>query len=154
MIPYKKLKSITTPIFVSACLLGVNCRYDGANCRNAAVIELAGAGVIIPICPEQLGGLRTPRVPCCIAVGTGADVLNGTAKVTGTDGDDYTPQFLKAVREIERLVRIYAAKTAILKQRSPSCGFGQIYHGDKIVSGNGVVAAKLVRLNFTIYAID
>jgi uncharacterized protein YbbK (DUF523 family) len=120
----------------SACLLGVKCRYDGRSRPHEKVLALAEEDVIIPVCPEQLGGLPTPRLP--------AEQRNG--KVFDKSGNDVTAQYAAGAEEVLRLARLYGAKEAILKQRSPSCGCGQVYDGTfsgKIVRGDGVTAALL-----------
>lgn len=142
------------PILASACLLGINCRYDGGNCFLEEITKLVRYGVVIPMCPEQLAGLPTPRIPCGIVGGSGSDVLKGSARVLAMNGQDHTAKFLKAAEEVMHLVRLYNIRAAILKQRSPSCGFGQIYRADKIVRGNGVIAAQLLQMNLSLYAID
>ncbi len=119
---------------VSACLLGVNCRYDGGNRLRGEAVELAREISVVPVCPEQLGGLPTPREPCEIVGGTGADVLDGHAKVVSSGGEDVTENFLRGAREVLRLARLCGAQKAYLKTDSPSCG-----------PGPGVTAAFLER---------
>ena len=120
-------------IIVSACLAGVACRYDGAGKPCEKVIRLVAEGQAIPVCPEQLGGLPTPRAP--------AEIIGN--KVIRKDGVDVTEAFHRGAREALQLARLVGAKTAILKARSPSCGSGKIYDGSftgKLVDGNGVFA--------------
>lgn len=133
-------------ILVSACLLGVNCRYDGLAKRYEALTDLAAKGKVIPVCPEQLGGCPTPRQRCEIAGGTGADVLAGICSVKSVTGEDMTESFVKGARETLKIAKACNVKRAILKSRSPSCGFGQIYDGSfegRLVDGNGVTAELL-----------
>lgn len=120
----------------SACLLGVKCRYDGKSKRNGKVVSLFGKDFLIPICPEQLGGLPTPRE---------AAEQKGK-KVYTKSGKDVSRAFNGGAREVLKIAKLFGAKEAILKQRSPSCGYGQIYDGTfsgKIVRGNGVTASLL-----------
>lgn len=120
----------------SACLLGIKCRYDGKNKPDKKVIKLAKKELLIPICPEQLGGLPTPREP--------AEQRKG--KVITRSGKDVTKNFKKGAKEALKLARLSGIKEAILKQRSPSCGHGQIYDGTfsgRIVKGDGVTTAFL-----------
>ena len=101
-------------ILVSACLLGTECRYDGTSAANESLIRYNDHDKInlIPVCPEVLGGLPTPRVPCEISCG----------RVIGKDGKDYTAQFEQGAEAALKLAQKYDCKFAILKERSPSCG--------------------------------
>lgn len=120
----------------SACLLGIKCRYDGKDCRNEKVIELLKTEVLIPVCPEQLGGLPTPREP--------AEIVGG--KVLTRSGKDVTEEFIRGAKETLKIAKLLDVKEAILKQGSPSCGCGRIYNGTfsgKTVKGDGVTAAML-----------
>ena len=110
-------------ILVSSCLLGICCRYDGLSKPNDEIIRLAKKGHVIPVCPEQLGGLPTPRPPAYITGGDGFDVLAGTAKVlTVRQKTDVTKNFLQGARECEKIAKFFNIKRAIVKSRSPSCG--------------------------------
>jgi uncharacterized protein YbbK (DUF523 family) len=123
----------------SACLLGINCRYDGKSKPNEKVIELSKSEELIPVCPEQLGGLSTPRVS--------SEIKNG--KVITEDGRDVSDEFKKGAEETLKLARKHNIREAILKQRSPSCGCGQIYDGTfskKVIEGWGITA-DLLRKN-------
>ena len=131
---------------VSACLLGVNCRYDGKNALEPKLLELLKEDQSIPICPEQLGGLPTPREPAWIVGGEGSDVLKGVAKVINRSGEDVTENFRMGAEEALRVAKFFGAKCAILKARSPSCGCGEIrepFSFDKLKCGDGVTAALL-----------
>lgn len=130
-------------IIASACLLGINCRYDGQSKFLPDLIRLMENFNIIPVCPEQLGGLPTPRPPAEIQCGTGADVLSGRARILTTTRQDVTDAFLCGARETEKIARVFKVTTAILQQRSPSCGFGKIYQNQKLITGNGVTAQLL-----------
>lgn len=132
---------------VSACLLGARCRYDGKSCRDEKVLKLARKEGLIPICPEQLGGLPTPREPAWISRGDGWDVLRGKAKVIDRMGVDVTENFRRGAKEALRIARLYGVREAILKAKSPSCGSGKIYefYSDKVKSGDGVTTALLKR---------
>jgi len=131
---------------VSACLLGVSCRYDARQLKEVPECPLLrDAGCIIPVCPEQLGGLPTPRAAAEIVGGDGAGVLDGRCRVVNVEGVDVTEEFLRGAQEALLLARTFQAHTAVLKTRSPSCGFGWIYHGEDLVAGNGVTAELLRR---------
>ena len=107
------------PLIVSACLLGTACRYDGASKPADRIITLKDKYNLIPVCPEILGGLPTPRTPC--------EVKNGC--VFSRDGFDRTAQYLKGADEVLRLARFFGCEAALLKERSPACGSGKIYDG-------------------------
>ena len=143
---------------VSACLIGASCRYDGENKLNDKVVKLLEDEGSIPICPEQLGGLPTPRELSGILNGGGEDVIDGKSKVYNAKGEDVTENFIRGAREALKLARLYKIKEAILKQQSPSCGCGETYqikyeNGKYInhsIKGDGVTAALLKRNNIKI----
>ena len=133
---------------VSACLVGIPCRYDGGSCPHDRLQALAAQGDVLLICPEVLGGLPTPRPPAEIRGGNGGDVLQGQAQVVNIDGKDVTAEFLAGARKALRVAQRWDIKEAILKARSPSCGVGQIYDGSfsgRLVEGDGVTATLLKR---------
>ncbi|MDO5021731.1 MAG: DUF523 domain-containing protein [Eubacteriales bacterium] len=131
-------------IIVSACLLGLCTRYDGSHNLSAPVLELSKKHNLIPVCPEQLGGLPTPRLPSEIL---GDDVIN-------KEGQIVNPQFKKGADIAFKIAKICDCDIAILKQRSPSCGFGEIYDGSfsgTKVKGDGVFAKLLKNAGFAVY---
>lgn len=133
-------------ILISACLAGVNCRYDGGNNEIEEMLRWVQEGKAIVACPEQLGGLSTPRLPCEIIDGDGEDVLGNKATVINKAGQDQTAYFIKGAEETLRIARLYHVKMAILKARSPSCGSGVIYDGSfsgEKKQGDGITAALL-----------
>lgn len=141
-------------ILVSACLLGLCARYDGGHNLCPALAAPAAAGRCLPVCPEQLGGLPTPRQPAEIVGGSGRDVLAGRAKVIGKDGADLTPAFRRGAQQTLALVRGIPVAAAVLKARSPSCGAGRIYDGTftrTVREGDGVAAAALAELGIPLY---
>ncbi|MEM1565725.1 MAG: DUF523 domain-containing protein [Candidatus Bathyarchaeia archaeon] len=120
----------------SACLLGVKCRYDGQDSLNEKVVELLKTEILIPVCPEQLGGLPTPREP--------AEIVGN--RVITKSGEDVTNKFLRGAMETLRIAKLFGVKEAILKQGSPSCGCGKIYDGTfsgKTIRGDGITTALL-----------
>lgn len=130
-------------VLVSACLLGVNCKYDGQNNENNKVLKYLQDKEIIPICPEIMGGLSTPRNPS-------ERVEN---KVLTNKGADVTKNFLKGAEETLKLAKKLNVHKAILKARSPSCGYQKIYNGTfkhQIIEGNGVTAELLKNNGFEI----
>ncbi len=134
---------------VSACLLGIRCNWNGTDeYRNEKIIKLLKNEVLIPICPEQLGGLKTPRIPQEIQSGTGEDVLNGKSRVKNKAGEDVTLEFIRGAEEALKIARQYNIKEFIGKSRSPSCGCGLIYDGSfsgKLIRGDGVTSALFKR---------
>ena len=125
------------PILVSACLLGAACKYSGGDNLCPQVASLVNAHSLVPVCPEQLGGLPTPRTP--------AERLGD--RVVTKDGRDVTEAYVCGAQEALKLAKLFGCDTAILKARSPSCGAQGIYDGTftgTVVSGMGV-AAQLLR---------
>ncbi|KAJ52291.1 uncharacterized protein YbbK (DUF523 family) [Clostridium tetanomorphum] len=141
-------------IIASACLCGINCKYNGENNLNEYVLELFKKGKVIPVCPEQLGGLTTPRDCHEILHATGDEVLNNSGKVISSNGKDSSKEFIKGAYETLNIAKACNAKIAILKSKSPSCGFGSIYDGSflgKKIKGNGVTAELLQKNGVEIY---
>ncbi len=130
---------------ISACLLGVACRYDGCALPPTDWYPLPNGSRLIPICPEQLGGLPTPRACAQIAPGSGLDVLEGRARVIDAAGVDVTEAFVRGAHETLRLCRGLGIEQMILKAHSPSCGVGAIRRGYERIAGDGVTAALLRR---------
>lgn len=131
-------------ILVSACLLNAACRYDGLSKGNDQVQELLKEYTLIPVCPEQLGGLPTPR-PASERVGD---------LIMTADGQNFTVQFQKGAEEVVKLAALYDCRYAILKEKSPSCGKGQIYDGTfsgHLIFGDGVTAALLASHNIRVF---
>ena len=108
-------------IVVSACLLGVNCKYNGKNNDNEKVKEFLKDKEFIIVCPEQLGGLTTPRQPSEINYKDGKEVLKGNSKVLSCEEKDVTENFLKGAEESLKIAKIYNCKKALLKESRPSC---------------------------------
>lgn len=136
------------PILVSACLAGCECRFDGAANTEDAIARLVADGRAVMVCPEEEGGLGTPRPPAEIVGGDGHDVLAGRAKVMTDRGEDVTEAYLRGAEKALVAARESGATTAVLKARSPSCGKGVIYDGSFTRSsrmGDGVTAALLQR---------
>ena len=134
------------PLLISACLLGVACRYDGASRPlDAETLEkLSARYALIPVCPEILGGLPTPRPPA----ERGIDGVHTSA------GENVTPQFFRGAAETLRVSEFFGCKAALLKERSPSCGSGEVYNGfftGTLRSGDGVTAETLKANGVTVY---
>ncbi len=130
---------------VSACLLGIRCRFDGESAPDETVIRHAERGGAIPVCPEQLGGLSTPRLRSEFRSGDGRAVLDGKARMAAEDGLDVTAAFERGAEATLAIARRCGATRAVLKDRSPSCGVRQVYVDGRLVDGMGVTAALLDR---------
>lgn len=120
----------------SACLLGIKCRYDGKGKPDEKVIKLSKKEILIPVCPEQLGGLPTPRENREIK----------RKRVITKSGKDETKNHKMGAEETLKLVKLFGIKQAIFKQKSPSCGCGQIYDGTfsgKLIKGDGITTVLL-----------
>jgi uncharacterized protein YbbK (DUF523 family) len=133
---------------VSACLLGVNCNFEGKNWVNPELQKEFAEGKLFPVCPEVFGGLSVPRVPAEIIGGDGGDVLDGKARVLNMDDVDVTEQFLKGAQTALAIAKSVGATEALLIEKSPSCGAGKIFDGtfqEKFKQGDGVTAALFKR---------
>lgn len=131
-------------LLVSACLLGAACRYDGEGKEYPGIKELMKEYQLVPVCPEILGGLPTPRVP--------AECRNG--KVFTKTGNDVTAEYERGAGEALKLAALFGCEAAILKERSPSCGKGKIYDGTfsgRLTEGNGVCARLLEEKGIKVY---
>lgn len=141
-------------IAVSACLCGINTRYDGGNNLNGEILKLMECGRVMPFCPEQLGGLGTPRLPCEISGGCGNDVMEGSAVIINSEGKNLTDEFLKGAHESIKICRRCNIKIAVLKSKSPSCGCGEIYDGSftgNKIKGNGITAEVFIRNGIRVF---
>lgn len=130
-------------ILVSACLLGTPCRYDGKSKPNQEVILLKDKYELIPVCPECLGGLETPRLP--------AEIKGD--KVIRIDGYDVTSNYIKGAEKALELARKNGVQIAILKSNSPSCSSKQIYDGTyqkRLINGKGITTRLLEKNNINV----
>lgn len=145
-----------TPILVSACLLGVDCRYNGRIKHNQAVLDyLTRRGLIaVPVCPEQLAGLPTPREATRFLRGDGAEVLAGRGEVVSHSGIPHTRQFIKGAEQAAHIARLAGCTSALLKERSPSCAVRQIDCNGQRVAGMGVTTARLLAAGLTVFSED
>lgn len=138
-------------ILVSACLVGLNCKYNGSNNYKKKIEELVKIGKAIPLCAEQLGGLCTPRIPSEIKY------IDGKRKVFDKCGKDVTIEFELGAKEVLKIVKRMNIKKAILKSKSPSCGVGKIYDGNfnnNLVDGNGVLTQLLIDNGIEVIDVD
>jgi len=134
-------------ILVSACLLGLECRYNAESRPDARVLALAERHSLIPVCPEQLGGLATPREP--------AELCGG--RVLTRSGADVTEPFERGAAGALKLAETLGCGCAVLKSRSPSCGRGRIHDGSfssALVPGDGLTARKLLDAGIRVYTED
>lgn len=120
----------------SACLLGIRCRYDAKSTPNRKVVELSKKKLLIPVCPEQLGGLPTPRDPS----------ERRGKKVITSSGKDVTKNFKLGAGQVLKIAKLLGIREAIFKQRSAACGCGKIYDGTfsgRVIRGDGITTALL-----------
>lgn len=133
-----------TKILVSACLLGSDCKYNGKNNKNESVIALSEKFDLIPVCPECFGGLPTPRMP--------AEIRDG--RVVTKSGEDVTDRFLEGANHTLYIAKESNCPAALLKEKSPSCGYGKVYDGTftgTLCSGNGITAELLSKNEIMIF---
>lgn len=137
-------------ILISACLLGLSCRYDGQAKLVDGIEALQERHTLIPFCPECMGGLPTPRPPAEIVVD---QTINGN-RIMNKEGADVTKAYQKGAEETLRLCRLFHCDCAILKEKSPSCGHGLVYDGTfsgTLTEGNGITAALLMAHGIPVY---
>lgn len=133
---------------VSACLAGIKCRYDGRCTTDEKIRKLVEEGKALPVCPEVLGGLSIPRIPCEIIDN------NGKIKVINKKGIDCTENFIKGAKKALVIAQTVKARKAIFKSKSPSCGNGEIYDGSfsgKLIKGQGVTTKLFVDNGIEVY---
>ena len=134
-------------ILVSACLLGIECRFDGIGKENKELLDLQNKFDFVPACPEILGGLPTPRVPSEIR----------DDKVINKEGKDVTDNYMKGAMETLKICKILNIDTAVLKSKSPSCGKGLVYDGTfsgNLINVNGITTQVLLNNGFKVYTED
>jgi uncharacterized protein YbbK (DUF523 family) len=139
-------------ILISACLAGINCKYNGENNADLGITELLQTGKALPVCPEVLGGLEIPR-PACEQV----NKLDGTHHIMTIDGTDVTEAFEHGAHRTLAICKAADITEAILQERSPSCGKDQIYDGTfsgKLIQGNGRAAQVLLDHGIKVYTKD
>lgn len=138
-------------IIISACLCGCNCKYNGKNNKNEQCVNLFKKGKAVLICPEQLGGMTTPRPPSEIKK------IDGKEYVFTNENKDVTSHFKKGAEESLNIAKLIDAKVAILKNGSPSCGSTLIYNGNfenKKIKGEGFTAKILKENGIKVYSED
>jgi uncharacterized protein YbbK (DUF523 family) len=125
-------------IIISACLLGRECRYNGSHIKITNLDSLDMEFILV--CPEEAGGLGTPR-PAAELNSSANEVVNGTGEIVRKSGTDVTTQFINGSKKELSKLKLTNSKIAVLKSRSPSCGYGEIYDGSftgNICKGNGI----------------
>jgi uncharacterized protein YbbK (DUF523 family) len=154
------------PVIVSACLVGIRSRYDGTDSLREGLVSSLKGAFIIPVCPEQLGGLPTPRPRAEITVmdrtvmdrpvkdrrgGDGSSVISGGGRVVDENGKDVTGPFIKGAEEVLKIARITGAKVAVLREKSPSCG---VEAASRENPGPGVTAALLKKEGIEVKGVE
>lgn len=142
------------PILVSACLLGLATRYDGKAKRSRSVMEyLQKENLLpIPVCPEQLAGMSTPREKTFFKAGSGLDVLAGEGHAVSESGESMNDVFCRGAWMVLQIGHLSHCRRALLKERSPSCGVHQIYLGEVKTPGTGVTTALLIEKGFEVFS--
>lgn len=150
----KRALPVEGPVLVSACLAGRACAYDGSARPDETILALVREGRAILVCPEDEGGLGTPRPAAEIDGASGGDVLDGRARVRTDRGADVTAEYLEGARLAVERAQEYGCRAAVLKARSPACGCGHIYDGSfskTLREGEGVAAAALRRAGIEVF---
>jgi uncharacterized protein YbbK (DUF523 family) len=141
-------------IIVSSCLLGIYSKYDGGDNARELLLRHVSLGKFIPLCPEQLGGMPTPRQPAELVLADPTGPAAGRRVLT-KDGADVSRQFHRGAAEVLAIARSFPVTAAILKERSPSCGVHKIYDGSFggiLIPGQGLTAALLRQQGLPVYA--
>ncbi len=134
-------------VIVSACLAGIKCRYNATSRSNKKIIKLIKNGKAVPLCPEQLAGLSTPRLP--------AEIKN--RKITDINGHDLTNQYISGAHESLKITKLLGCSRAYLKSKSPMCGCNLIYDGtfsNTLTKGDGIFTKMLKENNIDVISID
>ncbi len=147
-----KVKAGSGAVVVSACLLGRRCRFDGRDKFTPELGAVLEGRHIIPLCPEELGGLGTPRPACELRGGDGGAVIDGGATVVDINGNDRRAEFVKGAEAALAEALAGGATDAILKDHSPSCAVRQVYRDGALVDGQGVFTALLRRNGIAVHA--
>jgi uncharacterized protein YbbK (DUF523 family) len=137
------------PVAVSACLLGKPCRYNGQSHADPAVIALGEERKLVPICPETLGGLPTPRPAAEIVT-----CEDGTRKVVDSEGSDITPNYADGAARALSVALDAQCGCAVLCDKSPSCGYGRIFDGtfsNTVIPGNGIAAQLFIDADIPVF---
>jgi len=142
------------PILISSCLLGIRCRYDAEHSLCKGLVDLLPKICAVPVCPEQMGGLPTPRTAANIIDGHGPDVLTGSARCINLRGEDVTESFIKGAQEVLRLAHLTGARIFIGKSKSPSCGKSTPYCEAPGGVGIGITASLLIREGLHVFDLD
>ncbi len=138
-------------MIISACLCGCDCKYNGKNNKNESCVELLKREKAVLVCPEQLGGMTTPRVPSEIIKN------DGNISVISKEGKDVSKEFKKGAKEALKIAKLVDAKVAILKDGSPSCGSKYIYDGTfsgNKIKGEGITAKLFMENGIEVFSED
>ena len=142
-------EQVKGPVLVSACLLGIPCRYNNQSKSHLQIIKNLDI-TPVPVCPEQLGGLPTPRPASYFIGGGGQEVLEGTATLMNREGRDVTKYFINGAEYVCAIAGLLNVRYAILKENSPSCGIHRIWFEDRLIKGQGVASAMLKQMGISL----
>lgn len=132
-------------VLISMCMCGINCRYDGKSISLNQLSELSNRFNLIPVCPEIIGGLSTPRAP--------VEITNN--KLIDSNGNDKTDNFISGANQVLQLAKMFNCEYAILKENSPSCGVNYIYDGtftSNKIKGSGITTSLLRENGIKVYS--
>lgn len=139
------------PVFlISACLAGMRTRYDGSSRPHPSLAELAARAILVPVCPEILGGMGIPRPRCSFQGGDGQSAVHGRGRVIDINGNDRTSAFLRGAQEVRRIVELIRPDLIVFKEGSPSCGLRRVDVEGRKEEGCGVTTAFLSELGIPI----
>jgi uncharacterized protein YbbK (DUF523 family) len=141
------------PVLVSACLLGSSCAFDLRVNTNKHLVDRLSGRAVLPVCPEEIAGLPSPRPPCHL-LNDGDRVLDGHGHVITDDGVDLSEAFRGAAEAVLSMCRRHGIREAYLKSKSPSCGYGPLKINGRKSHGRGVTSARLLRAGVTVYSWD
>lgn len=154
MLRLKKVELVMHMIAVSACLMGTQCRYNGASALNGELFDLLKDKDVLLFCPEVMASLPTPRNPAEIRNGNGGDVIKNQAVVIDKNGKNMTGAFVNGAVNTMSLFSKCDVSVVILKDKSPSCGVEKIYDGsfsETLIDGHGVLTAFLLQNDTKIF---
>ena len=137
-------------ILISSCLAGINCKYSGKNNFHSCFENLVNSGKAVPVCPEQLGGLTTPREPAEITKDE-----TGNFKVVTKTGTDVTKEYILGAERALSIAKALGITQAVFQSRSPSCGCGKIYDGTfskNLIVGNGITAELFIKNGIKVFS--
>jgi uncharacterized protein YbbK (DUF523 family) len=141
-------------LIVSACLLGLRTRYDGQSKVDSTILEFFRQRKVVPlpVCPEQLAGLPTPRLRTFFTCGDANAVIEGKGGLCNENGERMNELFLRGAQQTLEIAQMTGCRRALFKERSPSCGVRSVYMGEKKVPGCGVTTALFAENDIAVFS--